>query len=299
MAGRVIVPDYLRPDALAVPLFHFDSAETLAAMAEAASAHVGVLLIGPDGPALEAFARETGRPDQFAVLTAEYDSPWLRDRAPVAVREGDTVRQVLPRAEEQERPKDAALFAALLRGTPETVEVQLAGGNLVAGPGGVAVSTLRVLSDNGLSDADELAETARQLGVERWILTDAFPDDISAHTDCMVRFLSERLCAVVRREDRVELGEITDRLIWELTRSVEGLEVMEVPARATGERFDSPVNWVQLGRTVLIPRFGPEDPNCARTAGLLRVAGFDPVEIPCATKGLGGGLHCLTARIFG
>ncbi|MCG6904888.1 MAG: agmatine deiminase family protein [Rhodobacter sp.] len=295
---RLVVPDYAPPSALAVPLFHFDTRATLEALARAAAYHVGVILIGPDGPALRDFADKTETPGHFAVLTAEIDSPWLRDHAPVAVVENRRALQVLPRHERADRPRDTALFSNLMSIPTERTELHLAAGNTVRGPNGLAISTLRVLSDNGLDTDQGLRTTGVQMGIHRWLLVPAYDDDLSAHTDCMVRFLSPHLCAMVRRTDRPDTQTPADALAAAIADACPGIRILDIPARAFGESFDSPVNWVQLGRTILLPDYGAPDPNHAPTAGILAAEGFAVVPVASGTSGLGGGLHCLSASIY-
>lgn len=296
--SRVVMPDYARPDALAVPLFHFDTRQTLEALARTAARHMGVILVGPDGPDMQSFAQSTGTPDHFGFLTAEIDSPWLRDHAPVAVIADGAALQVLPNHQTQKRRRDQALFSDILAIPSETAPVRLAAGNLVRGPGGLVVSTFRVLTDNGLRDANDLRGVARQMGIARWLLVPAFEDDLSAHTDCMIRFLAPDLCAVIRRTDLPETHAATEALIAALRSHAPRMRIVEVPARKFADHFDSPVNWVQIGRTILLPEFGPDDPNHGPTAALLAAEGFAVEPVPCGTSGLGGGLHCLTASIY-
>ena len=296
--SRTIVPDYELPSAMAVALHTFDTQRTLETLAVEMAHHVGVLLIGPDGPDLHAFANGQPVPERFAVVTAEYESPWLRDHGPIAVRSMDGVHQILPRLNHVKRPKDVVLFESLMATPCEQTSLFLHAGNLVRGPNGIAISTNDLLGLNGLTDMAQLDPSARQLGVNHWVVVDAFSDDASKHTDCMVRFLSPTLCAVVRRSDNAKACQTIDFLMGELQQLIPDLRFLEIQAKATGAHFDSPVNWVQLGQTILLPRFGADDPNCQGAADSVAAEGYVPVFIDCATKGLGGGLHCLTASIY-
>lgn len=295
--AREIVPDYQVPDALCVPLWAFDIRPTLEALAAAAAAHVGVILITPSREDAEAFIAAQPEPGHFGVVLGAYDSPWLRDHAPIAVREAGALHQIRPALPDTGRPNDPALFATILPGAQEVTPHLLAGGNLVAGPGGLAVSTDNVLTENGLDDAAALGPMARQLGIRDWLIVPRFADDISGHTDLMLRFLSPELCALCTRPDAPEAGRTIAALREALAALRPGLGFLELPAVAGAAGFNSPLNWVQFGRTLLVPEFGADDPFARARRERLRAAGFDPVAIPTGTGGLGGALHCLTASI--
>lgn len=296
--GREILPDWALPDALCVPLWAFDIRATLEALGTAAADHVGVILITRDPGLAESFVAAQEVPDHFGIVIGGYDSPWLRDHAPIAVREGDGIVQVRPAMPETGRPNDTDLFATIMPQAREVTPLRLAGGNLIVGLGGLAVSTDNVLAENGCETVDDLAPMARQLGIRDWVIVPRFADDISGHSDLMLRFLGPDLCALCARKDDAVAAEITADLRETLIALRPGLRFVSLPAVAVGESFDSPLNWVQLGDHLLVPDFGVDDPFAEDRAERLRQHGLHTVSIPTETGRLGGALHCLTASVF-
>ncbi|WP_425098261.1 agmatine deiminase family protein [Tropicibacter sp. S64] len=290
----VIVPDYALPDALCVPFSDFTIRETLETLAREAARHVGVILICRDPVAAQAFVARQEAPGHFGIVTGAFDTPWLRDHAPLAVRSQDGLRHIRPARFNSGRVFDAGLFGTVFPKAEQVTPVFVAGGNVVAGPEGLAVSTDAMLRENGLDSPDGLAETARLLGIRDWLILPGFDDDLSRHADCTLRFLSPSLAALCRRRDTAQAAEVSQRIVEALQGR--GLEVLELDAAAGPSGFDSPLNWVQLGDVLLMPDFG--DGQTARRMARLEERGFSCVPIPCGTAGLGGGLHCLTASVF-
>ncbi|WP_300434160.1 agmatine deiminase family protein [uncultured Mameliella sp.] len=295
--ARCLVPDYALPDALCVPYWRFDVREALEAVARTAARHCGVILITPDPASARDFIATVDHPDHFGIVSGAFDSPWLRDHAPIAVREGDSIQLVRPARPEGDRKHDLSLFETILPGAEEVTRHIVAGGNLVGGPGGSGFSTTDILRENGLDEPEALVETGRQLGLDHWHFLPPFPDDISAHADCMLRFLGPGLCAICARDDTPEAREVSAEIRARVAETCPEVAILALPCAAT-EAFNSPLNWIQLGRCLLLPHFDHADPLTATRTQLLREAGFDPVPIPAMTEGLGGALHCLTASIF-
>ncbi|BBU56755.1 hypothetical protein KU6B_30200 [Mameliella alba] len=294
---RYLVPDYALPDALCVPYWRFDVREALEAVARTAARQCGVILITPDPASAREFIATTEHSDHFGIVSGAFDSPWLRDHAPIAVAEGDGICLVRPARPEGDRKRDHALFETVLPGVQEVTCHIVAGGNLVGGPEGKGFSTTDVLRENGLEDPEVLVETLRQLGLDHWQFLTPFPDDISAHADCMLRFLGPGLCAICARDDTPEAREVSAEMRARLAETCPQVSILPLPCVAT-DGFNCPLNWVQLDRCLLVPEFDQADPLAKTRADLLREAGFDPVPIPAMTEGLGGALHCLTASIF-
>jgi hypothetical protein len=77
------------------------------------------------------------------------------------------------------------------------------------------------------------------------------------------------------------------------------VEIVRLPMRSDGGLYASPLNWIQLDRTLLVPRYPlTPDADVARVTRDLRRAGFRATFIESSTAELGGSLHCLTASIF-
>lgn len=294
----MIVEDYAPPDALCVPVWKFNIQSTLEAIAHLASLDTGVILVGPDPSMLTACAEAAREPDHCAIVTGALDSPWLRDHSPIAAREAGGLRFVMPRRIAGSRPHDAELFGKIF--TPKSTKTahHLATGNIVAGPDGLCVSTTSVLRDNNLSGPDALIPDARLLGITDWLFVPPFPDDISRHTDCMIRFLAPDLCAVLMRRDRAAATDVSYAMIEAMEKARPGIEVLPLTAIVKGADFNSPMNWIQLGQRLLIPDFGDGTGFTDTARAALTARGYDLCPVPTGTARLGGALRCLTATIF-
>lgn len=286
--GGAIVPDFAMPQALCAPFWPHPHLVSLKAFLPAAAAHVGVILIAPDPEAATAFVDRSPAPDHFGVVAACPDSAWLRDRGPVFRAGGGAVLPSLP---DFGRPRDAALFATILQGDVPRAPLTCAGGNLVAGAGGRVISTDQVLRENGLTVPADLAPLAAAFGIADWLIVPGFADDRSCHADAMVRFLAPDLCAIAARQDD---GGVSEAVAAAISAAWPDVTLLRLPCAGGAEGFDSPLNWVQLGRAVFVPGFAGHE----AVLGPLCDHGFDAAAMPCNTTGLGGGLHCLTAAIF-
>ena len=69
-----------------------------------------------------------------------------------------------------------------------------------------------------------------------------------------------------------------------VTGALPGIEILRLPMRSEGRHYASPLNWVQIGRTLLVPRYALTPPD-------------DSELIDSPTEEFGGSLHCLTASI--
>ncbi len=246
----------------------------------------------------QAFVNSQPVPELFHILTATYDTPWLRDRSPIAVKQGSNVHWVLPHLDTPERPLDEQLFRNITKKTVETTVVALPQGNLVAGPRGRAVVLLKDEDDKS-TWCKHLDTLAPLLGVSHWILAPAFNKEVTGHADVHVRFLSSRLAAVAWNEEETEDQERTEYLEARIREAVSSIEIMRLPLRSDGAHYASPLNWLQLGKHVLVPRY-PITParDVQITKQRLEQAGFRPRFIYSPTLEYAGSLHCLTASIY-
>jgi agmatine/peptidylarginine deiminase len=282
-----------------VPHYNSTIIGVLEGIAAFAARVIGVVLLSSDPELTRAFVARQPQPERFSVVTAPFDSPWLRDRSPVAVRQAGAYRWVITRLEPMNRPLDDVLFARISRPRLRTVPVVLAHGNIVAGPRGVAITTERVLRDNPACDAAALGRVAARLGIRRWILCRTFAAEMTGHTDMYARFLTSGMLAVAWSETRQDDRDVAADLERHVARALPGLRIVRLPMRSSGELYASPLNWIQVERTLLVSRYAltpPEDVE--RAARRLRRAGFRPQFIDSPTAEFGGSLHCLTASIY-
>ncbi len=293
-----IVPDYAEPAALMVPFAETELLPLFRRVAVEASGDIGVILVTPDPDRAKAFVREQAHPDRFSIVGAAYDTPWIRDRSPIALRDATgEVRWVLPRLPDFGRAADDRLFAAVSAREAKRGALVLAHGNVVAGPAGVALSSATALVDNGL-DGTALDGHAAGLGIRRWLVFPPFAREPSGHADVYVRFLCANLAAVAWPEDAAD--QHVSLAIEALVRTtLPAVEIIRLPLRADEDGYASPLNWVQIGNRVLVPTYDITPPDDRRTVeAALRGHGFRPSFIASPTRHLGGSLHCLTASIF-
>src|SRR5688500_18805968 len=153
-----------------VPHYRSTILAVLESIAAFAARVIGVVLLTSDPEFTRAFVATQRRPERFSIVTAPFDSPWLRDRSPVAIRDGTRYRWAVTRLNPMNRPLDDALFSRISRPALTHVPVVLAQGNIVAGPRGVALTTDRVLADNPGMDMATLTASVARLGIRRWII---------------------------------------------------------------------------------------------------------------------------------
>jgi hypothetical protein len=155
------------------------------------------------------------------------------------------------------------------------VPIVLAHGNIVAGPRGVAVTTNRVLADNPGTDVASLSAAVRRLGIRRWIIVRSFAGEMTGHTDVYARFLRPGLLAVAWSETLPEDRDVAVELEARVGRALPDIEIVRLPMRSDGHHYASPLNWVQVGRTLLVPRYAlTAAADTERIARALRGAGF-------------------------
>ncbi|WP_167853532.1 agmatine deiminase family protein [Roseovarius aestuariivivens] len=299
--ARRLVPDYAVPDAICVPLWNIDVHATLLSIAKVASQEIGVILLGPDPLGASAQIAEMSDPDHVAVVAGVLNSPWIRDHAPIAVQTEVGIDLVRPRHSVEKRPDDAELFANILPAASTTTDAWIASGNLVPGPDGLAVSTFSLLAKNEITSEEDLRNTlradAKRLGIRDWLFVPGFPEDVSQHTDGMVRFLGPELCAVAMHSEETS-SKISDFLVEQLAECLPDAEILQIPVSDGPKGFTSPLNWIQLDDHLLVPDFEDAPGLTPEGQAMLEARGFRITFVPSATAGLGGALRCLTAAIF-
>jgi hypothetical protein len=297
-AARRIVADYRRPQALLVPHYPSTIQATLEAIAERTSPHCGVILLAQDPAYSQAFVASQAQPERFHIITAPYDTPWLRDRSPIAVRRGKTIEWILPQLDTPERPLDENLFQSITRKTLDKTTLCLPQGNLVAGPSGLAV-VLLAAGANETAWQQRLDEYKQPLGVKKWILAPAFDNEITGHADVHVRFLGTKLASIAWSENSREDREKAEYLQAKLSAALPSIHILRLPLRSDGPHYASPLNWLQFGRQLIIPRYELTPAADVRVIReRLQQAGFRTGFVFSPTLEYAGSLHCLTASIF-
>jgi len=260
---------------------------------------VGVILLSPDRAFTDAFVATQARPDHFSIVTAPLDSPWIRDRSPIAIREGGSIRWCVPRWAYESRPNDTELFSliAAQEHPPAPIDY-LPQGNLVAGRNGVVFVSRSLLKKNQLTARDMLRHN-EILGVRQWLVFDSFSREPTGHADIHVRVLKPKLYAVAWNLSSTRDQKKAERLIAMIGDYDAGAEVLRIPIRSNKSQYASVLNWLQLGRRLLIPRYSLTPAEDVKTiTAQLQAHGFRCEYLYSPTLDIQGSIHCLTASIF-
>lgn len=217
---------------------------------------------------LESVLNRHGIPFGFIEGTRDI---WARDFMAVQVDEGAFVQftyapdylkdEPAIRTNRDEWRIDPALRA---RGTWKNTRLVIDGGNIVVGPGNVAVMTDKVYRENPGWDRDRLKEKLKRLlRVKKLMILPREPYDPIGHSDGMVWFWDEN--RVLVNDSRKLFPAYRDRLIRRLC--VEGLEYEEIPytpPRGRGmSALGNYVNILQVGNVIILPAYGRKDDRIA------------------------------------
>lgn len=294
-----IIPDYQVPDAIMVPHYQSDITPLLEEIATRVSKYCGVILLSNDQAFTQAFIRTKNNPAHFSVVTARFDSPWIRDRSPIAIKTARGIRWSIPRSDTTDRPNDNRLFARICSTPRDRSPVSfLPQGNIVTGARGLALVSQDVLQDNDLCLTD-LDSYSQPLGIKHWLIFRNFTREQTGHADVHVRVLRPRLIAVAWNLSLKRDRETTTKLIKKIQHFDRGIRVVKIPIRSKGKQYASLVNWLQIGKRLLVPRYPiTEAADIEETQNLLQKNGFKVEFIYSPTLEYSGSLHCLTASIF-
>ncbi len=271
----------------------------LESIAATAATSIGVILLSNDPEASSSFVESQPHPDRFTIVAASYDTPWIRDRAPIAAYESGMVRWILPRLPAGNRALDDRLFASISARETVTAPLIAAQGNIVAGPNGLALSTDRLLHENGLSSAAELSAHGPVFGIRRWLVFESFPDEPSRHADVHVRFLKPDLMAVAWHRSERRIQSIARAIEERVRAEIPDIRIVRIPITRERDKYASLVNWIQVGHDLFLPAYElTPDSDIKAVSGKLKKLGFRTKKIASPTIDLGGSLHCLTASIY-
>ena len=299
IVDRCIVPDYACPDALMVPHGGNNSNDVLTRCAVKAAEHIGVILLCDDPRGSREFIKHQRYPRRFTIISVELDTPWIRDRAPFAVNTANKYEWVLPKIPGDDRPLDSALFKNISAQSLPVCPRFLSGGNLVAGPNGLALSTTQALVENDWDNVQALRDAGYALGIRQWLFFPPFRKELSGHADVHVRFLGPDLFAVSWSLSQEEDRQIATEIEAVLGEALPTARALRIPMRSDGSRYACPINWVQIDRDLLVPRFDmTPDEDCDSIREILEGAGFRVHFVHSPTEQFGGSLHCLTASIY-
>ncbi|PIP02352.1 MAG: hypothetical protein COX55_05800 [Zetaproteobacteria bacterium CG23_combo_of_CG06-09_8_20_14_all_54_7] len=295
----LVITDYRIPDALMVPHYQCDLTSLLEEIASRVSRYCGVILLSSDSAFSQAFIETRERPDHFSIVTAAFDSPWIRDRSPVAIKVKGAVRWCIPLAVQDERPNDNQLFHTICATKHPLSPIPfLPQGNMVVGSRGLMLVSNDVLKHNHFT-VNDLENCKAALGIRHWLVFSGFSKEMTGHADVHVRVLKANLIAVAWNLSSKSDRNRCESLIQQIKNYDATIEIIKIPIRSDGNRYGSLVNWLQIGKRLLLPRYDiTVRCDISETTALLSHHGFTVEYIYSPTLHYAGSLHCLTASIY-
>ena len=289
------VADFILPQAVVIPHFNSDNTVLFESMIEAVIPHCGVIVLSNDPGFSRRFLSTVSPQEHYTLIQTRYDTPWIRDRSPMAVEKNGEICWITPIVSKMKRPSDDTLFFRITaKKTLESPIHGLAHGNLIVTGGGVAFSTSEIYDHTRRPQRYQ-----KQLGIHRWIVFDRFTHESTGHADLYIRVLSPSLIAVAWnlsfREDRNKM----QKLIYKIKRLHKQITVLKIPIRSKKEQYASLLNWIQLDTHIILPSYTlTRKTDKKKTKALLSKHGFTSRFIHSPTLKEGGSLHCLSASIF-
>lgn len=294
------LPDYSKPDAIMVPHYKCSITPLLEEIVQSIAPLCGVILLSPCRTLSEEFVAMQNYSHHYSVITASFDTPWIRDRSPFAIATENGIVWCLPQVGIMDgRPYDDVLFSQICSNATFLSPIDfLPQGNMVVGDEGVTFVTDQVLILNQIN-ISQLNMQKEKLGVKKWIVFSGFENEVTGHADVHVRSLGPKLIAVAwnlsSEDDRKTIQSLIDKIrIYD-----KSINILRIPIRSSGKKYASLVNWIQIGSHIIIPRYDlttKEDIN--DTTKLFEKYHFTVEYIYSPTLEEGGSLHCLSASIY-
>ena len=266
--------------------------------------------------AARAMFRVNRLPDSH-VLFAEvaHDTMWIRDYGPITVRNqrgGATIVDAdydVSRLLDDEAP---TVLAKLLHVPVVRLPLRIDGGNLLSNGAGLAISTTRMLEENGLPPSD-LAEfrqaVERGFGLRELVMLEPLEGETTGHIDMFAAFTSPNTVVVarMRAEDDPLNNAILDRNADRLAavKLADGklLRVVRIPMPPTNDGvWRTYANVVFVNGVLLTPIYSDVNDAVARNEAMStfsrllpgwRVVGVDASRIIESA----GALHCISMNL--
>lgn len=186
-------------------------------------------------------------------------------------------------------------------GTCHMSPIILDGGN-VAASGESAILTDKVFRENPHWARTELqSELQRLLGVRRCLIIPSEPGDPFGHADGVVHFLDAKRVAV---NDYSAVDPVYGRRLYRLLSRF-GLAMVKLPYSVEDKQQEgipsavgNYVNFLRIGRLILLPAYGTRSDQQAREALTRACPGTMVAAVRCAELAREGGvLHCISRTI--
>lgn len=193
-------------------------------------------------------------------------------------------------------------LGAPLSGTMVQHPLLVDGGNIVRSTNAVVV-TERIFKENKrLAKEDVIAQLKQGLQVEQLYFIPSQPNDMTGHSDGMVRFVDDYTLLVADYSKELEYWKIRYKKALQKT----GLHLIDFPAVNTSIKNSDGnftaigcyINYAWIGKTILFPQFDlPEDKAALKEAKCL-FKDYQVIPVPAGALALDGGvLNCATWNV--
>ncbi len=154
-----------------------------------------------------------------------------------------------------DRPNDDQLFSLICADKHPFSPIEfLAQGNMVTGSNGLIIVTDDVLTQNNLATKD-LDNFKVVFGVHHWLVFSGFKNEITGHADIHIRVLGDNLFAVAWNLSSSDDRDTSMQLIKKLKLYKPDAKILKIPIRSINEQYASLLNWIQIDRRLLIPKY--------------------------------------------
>lgn len=200
-------------------------------------------------------------------------------------------------------------MADRLRLTVKEIPLRWDGGNFTHNGAGTGIATRRILKDNpGMTEAAIRRIMLKELGIERLVLIDEEPGDVTGHVDGTVRFLGSNTAAIAEYPSRYKkANEWLDRLVGFIRdETKDEIQLIRIPngdiENRTREGIPSArgnhLNFLRAGNAILMPCYGCHEDekaimvleNCREGISVRPIARDSITEL----SRLGGVFNCIS-----
>ncbi len=266
--------------------------------------------------AARAMIRVNRLPDAHVLFAdVAHDTMWIRDYGPITVRNQRGGVMIVDAEYDVSRLLDdraPTVLAALLHVPVVRMPLRIDGGNLLSNGAGLAISTTRMLEENGLtsSDLEEFRQAVqRGFGLRELVMLEPLEGETTGHIDMFAAFTSPNTVVVARM--RVEddplnsaiLDRNADRLAEVKLADGKRLRVVRIPMPPTSDGiWRTYANVVFANGVLLTPIYSDVADAVARNEAMAtfsrllpgwRIVGIDASGIIESA----GALHCISMNL--
>ncbi len=176
--------------------------------------------------------------------------------------------------------------------------------------GSIAITTKRLLKDNGIMSEKQIKEVFRFiLGIRKLIIVDEEVGDVTGHIDGTVRFLGEHTLAISKYpEDCIEENRCIERIKKQIVKdSSNDLEVIEIPnallydepAEGIYSAFGNHMNFLLMGNNLLFPQYRIASDTRAHSIITKACPAYKIIDVNSSlVSSQGGVLNCISWCLY-